>query len=880
MHQPLPYGQFDGGEALSPEDVAAVNRHMKQIANFQAISDVDSVRMVRALPSGASLVVLDMGGIRKAIVSPPPKAGATVEHEGPGTVHVRVPMLFSGVVKTPVVEPSSAPRLALTATCQRRLNAYGEGAAASQVSLHRFAIEYGPLHQEFKPPNARKLYTQYGQLLPGWFSGRMAALVQIAGGYGRHDFERLPQSRLERVTMELPDEVTKAIAQQLKMADSSRGGPGPLLPGCQGWPVPSGEIQFDYKFKQTHGVSFGADGWPWLVRVSPAGVYAMPLPLVPATTTPAFREYVESASDTELQWILDVFKGMPSGEGFPSEPQAFEAWRRAGVIIKVCDAGGFYQNSGYSSAMGWSFSAGGGSAVNTCWGWGDDGLQRGRTFMLSVRLGALKDGGRLDFNEIEMPADPIQASRLRGYLHRMSQRLGNSSKGRAIRYKLCRADVRELLARASNAQPDMAEEVDYWDAMEAQPIAACSGGIRKTAEGIVWAPGNPKSHPQIKFPEPVSNPKGCLSHDFGRLEGYPPPKKAPRCDTIMHAYFIGDDLKVCKYFRDDRTWKQEEENNFDECMQVGSWRQVITQGSTSLMGHFHTSDFDERKAAAETTTVTEIVGKDLGYDSVPNFAFDHFFSMTGTMWRNRYFQHDIHTEVSDGYGLAAALCVPFLARHSVLHAFKEWTSGGRVTDSRAVYYTRDPNTYRYFTYHSIWAWVGGDASGNMAHAPKVTPYPKDGNPVWVTGYNYHPSRCSGFADQGDWVGGLPADYTWLIHPDSNTWQHSGGGGRPTVKNFVRTRQRELEEKGALHISLDPAPQAIHKKVPRKGYFEKSPTEHGDVFYVDAARCHAGRTRYSSCSEQDPDSPGARKCWGFSRHANPKQIPRFIGVIHE
>ena len=64
----------------------------------------------------------------------------------------------------------------------------------------------------------------------------------------------------------------------------------------------------------------------------------MPLPLVPATTTEAFREYIEEVADEEILKILDRFGGMPSGESFPVG-QDFQAWRRAGVVIKVCDTG-------------------------------------------------------------------------------------------------------------------------------------------------------------------------------------------------------------------------------------------------------------------------------------------------------------------------------------------------------------------------------------------------------------------------------------------------------------------------------------------------------------------------------------------------------------
>ena len=885
MHEPNPFGQFSADD-LSEDDAAFIKNLTQRLTNLKDVSELPSMKMVRSLPSGGQVIAFDMGGVRKVIVRKPQKEEKPDEQHD-GRVKLAVPMLFSGVVDEPVVRYGSGVKLTLTQTASRRLKGY-EGNGPDSVTLQRFAIEYGPKHQEFVPENPTRLYTQYDQLYSSWFSGRAASLVQVAGGYGRHDFNKLPEDPIERATMVLPGNVQRAVAKELKFSlDESDLRKPPMLPGYKGWPPSSGQVQFDYEFLDSYGVTFGADNTPWLVRVQPIGVHAMPLPMVPATTTQAFRDYVAEKGDAEIQWLLDTFGGMPSGEGFPAPGEDFEAWKRAGVVIKVCDTADFYSHgSGYSSAMGWSFNTTGTQAVNTCYEFGDgDGIQRGKTYMMGLSMGPLKDHGMV--HGFQSAGDPVLDDQLGAYLVLVHQGLKNSERDLALKYKLRKASTADLLARASNRLANAKDEQEYWDKLEAPPIAPCSGDIRLYAQGMVWAPGQPRSHPQIKFPEPWARPYGCLSHDFGRLEGYPAPDPEPRCDTIMHAYFIGDDLKVVKYFRDIRTSEDvEEENDFDECMQIGSWTQTITHTPKGLMGLFYTSDFDAREVGAVHTTVNTIRGSDLGYDTTPNFSFDDFFSQVGTLWRNRYFQHDTHSVEQDGYGLVITMCVPYLAPNSIIQAFQKGATSVKTTDSRQVYGVRDPNSYRYFTYHFVWAWVGGDASGNAGtHTGPVYPDPRSnggwlGQPVWVIGYNYSPGACTDFADQGNWLGGLPQDITWLVHPDTNSWNHSGGGGRPTVKNFTRSKVETPDPTGNLQISLDVNPQPISKEVPRIGYFEMSPSEYGDVFYVDAARNEAGDAVYSSCSEEEAPGSKTRKHWGYSKLADHKTPPRFIGVVNE
>ena len=863
MHQPRPHGTF-GADAATEEDAAAAELLARRVTNFKVVSGLDSFKMTRTLPSGAMAIAVDMGGVLRVIIQKRPEQAPPPESDGLAKSYI--PMLFSGAISQGAVSPGAGVTIKLTQTARRRLVSYNPKAqlAPVNVSLQRFVIEHHPLVSELRPKRPTStVWTQYANQRPTWYSGAMAEVVQIVGGYGRQALKELPDNKIERAKLQLPAEVTRSI--ELELGNTR-------LPGYRGLPDKSGQFQFDYKFNQTHGVGFDNKKKPWLLRVSTRGVYAMPLPTIPATTTKAFRAYMEKVGDGEILWILDRFGGMPSGESFPLKSADFEAWRRAGVIVKVCDTGQFYDHLAYTSAIGWSFNLRGTEGFNTCCDYDANGIGYGMSFKLRLGLVAATNDGKLpDSFDLE---DPEDMRRLNAYLSMLYGQLpGNTARELAIKYKLRRVPAADVLSRTNNSGPG---EVAYWENLEVAPIASHSGNVSEVARGPLWHPAKKKAQPQIKFPEPYMD--GCISHDFGRLEGHAGTQGA-RCNTTMFGYYIGDALKVVKYFYDPRSFKQEVRDNYEQCMVVGSWERTVTAGNTSLLGHFYSSDFDEREAAAPVTTVTTTVGTDLGYDTKPNFSFDSNFAMCGSIWRNRYFQHKVKTSTTEGFSKDVAVCVPYLARNALIHAHKETITGAKETESLGVNAIGDPNNYRMFTYDFVWAWIGGNRDGNMASVGDVAPYPRDGNPVWVTGYNYSPGACSDFADQGDWMGGLPQDYTWLVHPIKSQWNHSGGGGAPTVKQYSKSTTAPAKKSGLLQISCLEQPGTINND-PQTGYFEMSPDEGGGVFYADAIRNMAGDAIYANTSESDPEAKKQRKRFGFTALADHKAAHHFIGVVNE
>lgn len=860
MHQPRPYGLHVIGLPLTEKDEGFIDSVAKRITNLKSTSKVDSLKMVYDLPDGGYVIVQDVGGNFR-VVAHKPIHGKNLIFDGIETDHI--PMLFSGTITKSVVHEYEPVELRLTEQARRRLVNYEYAITkpSKDIELQRFRIDYNDIVAEFKPrlPSVI-LRTQYAQQRPTWYSGAMAEVMQIVGGYGRQDFANLPDEKidpLERARLVLPHEWLKRVNDELI---------GLRLPAYTGLPPADGSFQFDYKFNNTNAVGFDDKNRPWLLRISPSGVYAMPLPIVPATRTTAFRQYMQEVGDDEILAIIDRFGGMPSGESFPAYRE-FEAWRRAGVIIKVCDSSDFYSHIAYSSACGWSLNSRGTEGYNTCYDYYDDeGLGYGLTYNLTLKL--ISTDQYYGAEPVELVDRGPIADKVRAYLSQLIPTLGATSDDRAILYKLRRAKSGDIYQRALGRTGE--EDRGYWHNLEMPPIAEHTGGIREVYRGYLYHGAKSQNQPQIKFPEPLMG--GCVSHNFLPLINGRYKNNYPNSDTIMYAYYIGDNLKVIKYFVNWDSFIRKTVSNYEPYMTVGGWEQTQYSGQSGIQGYFYSSDIDDRRVVSPTKTNTKIAGEDKGYDTKPFFAFDAWGGMQGKMWRNRYYTHKTNSETTSDETVSLAVCMPYLCRNAVLQTNKTHRYESE-SESYRLYSAQDPYIYTYWTYHAVFAWFG-----MYIPNPKGKPYPKDGNPVWVELVDYNPSPANNFADNGDWVGGLPADYTWLIHPNSNEWLLSGGGGPPKIDEYSKSTQKTYKQTGMIKLSMGEQPDLVSMSIPANGYYIGSPTEFGDVFYRDGCQVVFGETIYYNVSEPSAKDPRAK--WGYTRLVDNKSAHHFIGVINE
>lgn len=857
MHVPKPYGLFSYGEPLTEQDQAFIDHCAKKLINFKSISNLESLKYTRDLPDGGFVILHDSGGTFRAITF---KTGSkTPSTQYDGLTHLNIPFLFSGVVEQAISQSGSGIGIRFTSSTRRRMTNY-QSMGPDYLDMQRFRCTYGPDFQMFIPEYLRlnpgnTEHSQYTMQHATWYSGAMAEVVQIVGAYGRQDFENLPpDDQYEQLRYTLPDEVSEIIKLEIENF---------CLPGYSGYAHQKGQYQYNFQFNSTNLIAFDDKNEPWLIKVDRNGVWTMPLPLVPATTTTAFREYIETVGDDEIEKILDRFGGMPSGDGFPSGAD-FYRWVRAGSIIRLCDSGLFYRYSAYSSVCGWSSNLDCSEAINTCFDYTDDGFCYGYTFMIQFNMKAAENHGWVKSKQVAQEWSEYERQLLSKYLSELFAELSKSDEIgllASIRYKLRRVDESEIMARAKSHNG--ANDIEYWDNLQLDPIAPCTARMVMTNQGYLH------EGRRMKLPEPMLG--GCISMDFNPLQEK---DEYPYIDTIIFAYYIGDTLKVIKNYRDDRNFEEKIISNFEEKMIVGNWREVRMYGGVYNGGSYYSTDFDERKEVPAKMTTTEIEGKDQGWGT-PLASFEFYGGMEGRLTRNRYYTHKKSVTSTGGLGLDDGFIVPYLNRNMSFYGHKEVHEDGTYRETLYQYHVTDPNSYGFWTYDFSWHYF----TPAVTMPRKGQPYPKDSYPVWAERYDYEPLPNSDFADYGDWIGGLPSDVSQIVHPPGGINLFKYGGEAPKVEEYEIETKPGRKFSYKLGCSVFEKPVTLHTQQHTPAFYSLSPNpENGTVVYEDACKVVFGDVEYANISLKNLAGQNYR--FGYTRLNETHVSKAFIGVINE
>lgn len=850
MHAGRPYGLHVVGKPLTEKDEAFISATALRFTNLKSVSNLDSLKLVYELPDGGSFVIQDAGGNFRVIAHKP------IYQEQKyldGLAKNYVPMLFCGAVSVyGLVKAGSGLRMSLTKKTQERVYNYDKNRSApAGVELHRFVCEYNPIVSEFKPRimAAGLTYTQYIKQRPTWYSGAMSEVMQIVGGYGKQEFDKLPDDDIERAQLIIPQKYLDRISDELSTT---------RLPAYSGVPNKDGQFQYDYKFLKTHIVSFDEQNNPWLVEVNGSGVWAMPLPIIPATQTLAFREYMKEVNDTEVSAILDRFGAMPSGESFPLGASAFQAWRRAGVIIKVCDTKDFYDHQAYSMAMGWSANTNGTELVNTCHNFESTKIAvTSFAYKIKLNLGAAKNNGRAKAPSSLTIDESARINRYLSALYDLIQE--NTAVNLAIKYKIHRVPIELLSSRARGKFYD--SEVSYWNNLELEPIAKHEGNTVKIGQGYYFGGA------EIKVPEPLFEGSLSIPLSLANRGDYPGAH-----DTIVLAYYVGDSLKTVRSFNDNRPHTREEDSNFEKYMYVGKWYEKILSGVAKLSGTIYLSDIDDRILTAPIEFETTVEGKDLGFGGA-DLQMDFYFWRTGTISRHRYYTTKTTKSTLYGKSISTALVLPFFCRNLVVYAKKESVVRREFEESLKLGLVKDPYTYRVWSDNETLIMFG------RLEVQKGLPYPIDGQPVYAEIQNYNPNESNEWANNGPWVKALPSNVTSILYDYSTTiWAYEKTWPLPPVNEYKITKDEKPDSAFELKCQVFDRFELVNKSEHRNSYYSLSPDAFGNFFYLDACKVLFGSKRYANISELT--EAGNRKQWGESALVDNKTAHHFIGVINE
>lgn len=838
------------------------------IDNRKALSGLQSA--YGTLPSANGyLTGYNIGGVTRITVirnsSPEQIDNDLLEEER--FAHLAVPVMYSGQVLRGVCTPGAGLDLDISYQTQRRLAGYNDDKIdhESRIAETKFEVSYNNIHDELWPEETYgNMWTQYRELYPTWFSGLMGSVVQIVAGYGK-------QIKGKRNNLFIPDSVYEAIELEV----------GKYKPhGCKGKPPLSGQIQFDYKYYTGNGVVFGDDGKPWLLSISETyGAMAMPLPMIPSTCTKAFRDYIEKVNDTEILEILDRFGGMPSGEGFPDN---WTDWERAGVVVKMCDMGAFYYWLPLAgTTLGWSFSETTREAVNSGYNYGPTTMQKVAVYSLRFTIPAISTA----VSEVDAP------ERLSEYL---SETLGffTGNSGDAAQYKMGRMPS-ELKARVeayfeeldpNSRNPEA--EFTYWDGATAPPLANCTAALRKTNEGNVWG-----RFGEFKLPMTQGEDRSCYSHEF---RPWPDPDKEfsdaeITFDTVVYAYFVGDDLKHIHCTNDPRKKTKEEPKwTVDDMFIIGEEEYSWGEGEEQVFGNFYTSDFDERESRAPAVVKLKRKG---WHDAMYPWSCRIPATLTdGNVYRTHQFRFTETTDREDAFTKRTGVCVPFYNRDGCVHGYYTWSMKNGTNHIKWGGLAGDPYSYRCFM-HGPFSWVWTSPIDVPSWTVNGLPVYDDDYTVQVHTEYYNPYILA------TWRGKFYS-IPWPSELEQEPWLKFGQNVTDLYWGNLYTRHPSYDSDLLSSLSLSeytdpvPDPEYTHGKM-ELSYLPaviKMPGHGGEQFYkfcpyklagvtitymFTAHRNLMGKRQFATASD-----PGNTASVGQTRFSTGDGRHYFIGVINE
>jgi hypothetical protein len=508
------------------------------------------------------------------------------------------------------------------------------------------------------------MYSQAGKKRPGYFTGMMAALVQMMLGGGRF----------------LSPSVYKQASQQRKVKNPVGGfqtaynpttnkRDEPLNPShykymkpfvegqCSGTSDsadPFGmEVPWDYRWHRTHGIVLGFDeSVPgisrqigFIVDIGPLGVYAYPLQVDPLTVYEKVQNYMKRV----YPWMDEpAFAGNTVFGAFGGIPKPtyiiqsnLNAAVAAGKAIRLCDTDQFYSGGEFMSTMfGWAFSESTGEAINITVKGGAAGMKAAHLYKVSVKA-----------------------------LRLVTQEEDGEKK---------------VVVRGS-----------------ATMIPVRSGNIYSPFRPPPNDPCRTTGAPQFQIYEPVIG--AMISYDF-RYGRAPTGKEA--CDAPIFCCYIKDDIHILNYVYPGESPKTTTQSATREpCQVTGSWT-TTSETDSHNAGYFYNTTMDLRKQVSGGRS-RETRREWAAYDYTTH-AQVNFFSCAIVSEHSHYNHFSSDFEQHSGTGYAAAIGVSNTDR-SVYFActLETKTNGHKGHSSGIVYSGNGPQVRHTAMYYFISHWSGG-----------------------------------------------------------------------------------------------------------------------------------------------------------------------------
>lgn len=667
--------------------------------------------------------------------------------------------------------------------------------------------------------------SQYQCIRGSMYSGRMRELVQTLLGFGRQtqDADGNEVSIYSSVIDDRDALFDKIAERRITGYDDTVKANGL-------------QIRYDYRWFRTHGLCHGSDGTWWIVEISQQrGVVAIRLPLYDLTGDPDFRAKLEELGNEEAMRVVDLYGGFPNGQAFPNTAAQFAAFERAGKITRLAtpaDLHPFYRCSAYSQGLGWCFNDSGTEAHNTAYYYKDSSMpypdvQIGVHYAIRLGIGGLRARPPSGVTKEIVDAFTVAWEPLR-------DKPEYEDLIDAAIYKLDWMSDAQFAELHGLSDEESLKKVDSF-ILPSELVGSAS--LSKAGEGYLFWPT--WMGPQIKFP---SYEAGILlSHDFRPAAKFYAGKTRPYCNTTMHVFFVGDELKYVKYYLNPNQVSDPASsfNTQEPCGFMGTWDYGSDSGGPlAVPAGFYTTDIDDREEGRPNRLKGTGSGSDLGYLQVgltdrlewPPEAF---------LFREKTWRIMQQWESVNGASTVTAIAIPFMDRCAYMHARFDRSSGRSSGYGSGNVAYQDPHVYRtwrnfggYTRYEFIdgtWVPKGEHPAGCGIVTRRTVWYeePSETYPSFMASDH----SCDWMADSGPWaqVCQDAERMTYNIAPPPNVGGARSWGAEATLtlhlvchnspSPLLMKRQAAVDEQTA--IFWEPK------------WFRPSPDKDGSAYYIHA-----------------------------------------------